>query len=72
MPTMTIHPITICGEPVLHTRAQPVTDFDAELAKLLDAEGSGSSGPSGSTGPAGDGPAQDDGDDSPQDGPAKG
>lgn len=48
------------------------TDFDAELAKLLDAEGSGSSGPSGSTGPAGDGPAQDDGDDSPQDGPAKG
>ena len=48
------------------------TDFDAELAKLLDAEGSGSSGPSGSTGPAGDGPAQEDGDDSPQDGPAKG
>lgn len=47
------------------------TDFDAELAKLLDAEGSGSSGPSGSTGPAGDGPAQEDGDDSPQDGPAR-
>ena len=48
------------------------TDFDAELAKLLDAEGSGPGGLSGSTGPAGDGPTQGDGDDSPQDGPAKG
>lgn len=36
MPTMTIHPITICGEPVLHTRAQPVTDFDAELRTLVE------------------------------------
>ncbi len=36
MPTMTIHPITICGEPVLHTRAQPVADFDAELRTLVE------------------------------------
>lgn len=33
---MTIHPITICGEPVLHTRAQPVTDFDGQLRTLVE------------------------------------
>ena len=31
---MTIHAITICGEPVLHTRSEPVTAFDAELRTL--------------------------------------
>ena len=36
MPTMTIHRITITGEPVLHTRAEPVTDFDARLRTLVE------------------------------------
>src|SRR5699024_7128774 len=36
MPPMTIHPITICGEPVLHTRAKPVTEYDASLTTLID------------------------------------
>ncbi|WP_166984926.1 peptide deformylase [Canibacter zhoujuaniae] len=33
---MAILPITICGEPVLHTPASPVTEFDAALRKLVD------------------------------------
>ncbi|KRE37897.1 peptide deformylase [Janibacter sp. Soil728] len=33
---MTIHPITITGEPVLHTRAEPVTEFDAQLRTLVE------------------------------------
>lgn len=33
---MTIHPITITGEPVLHTRAEPVTEFDAHLRALVE------------------------------------
>ena len=33
---MTIHPITICGEPVLHTRAAPVTEYDEALRTLID------------------------------------
>ena len=33
---MTIHPITICGEPVLHTRAQPVAEYDEALRTLID------------------------------------
>ena len=33
---MTIHPITITGEPVLHTRAEPVTDFDGQLRTLVE------------------------------------
>ncbi|MCW4600796.1 peptide deformylase [Janibacter hoylei] len=33
---MTIHRITITGEPVLHTRAEPVTDFDARLRTLVE------------------------------------
>ncbi|MDN5718205.1 MAG: peptide deformylase [Janibacter sp.] len=33
---MTIHPITITGEPVLHTRAEPVTEFDARLRTLVE------------------------------------
>lgn len=32
---MTIHPIVICGEPVLHRRAEKITDFDEELAALV-------------------------------------
>lgn len=36
MPPMTIHPITITGEPVLHTRAEPVTEFDAQLRTLVE------------------------------------
>lgn len=36
MPPMTIHPITITGEPVLHTRAEPVTEFDASLRTLVE------------------------------------
>lgn len=32
---MTILPITICGEPVLHRKSDPVTEFDAELRKLV-------------------------------------
>jgi peptide deformylase len=33
---MAVLPILITGEPVLHTPAQPVTAFDAELATLVD------------------------------------
>ena len=33
---MTIHPITICGEPVLHTRAEPVAEYDEALRTLID------------------------------------
>lgn len=33
---MAILPITICGEPVLHRPAAPVTEFDADLRKLVD------------------------------------
>ena len=33
---MTIHPITITGEPVLHTRAEPVTEFDGQLRTLVE------------------------------------
>lgn len=33
---MTIHPITICGEPVLHTRAEPVTEYDESLRTLIE------------------------------------
>lgn len=33
---MTIHPITICGEPVLHTRAEPVTEVDERLRVLIE------------------------------------
>lgn len=36
MPPMTIHPITITGEPVLHTRAEPVTEFDVGLRTLIE------------------------------------
>lgn len=36
MPAMTIHPITITGEPVLHTRADPVTEFDGQLRTLVE------------------------------------
>ena len=36
MRSMTIHRITITGEPVLHTRAEPVTDFDARLRTLVE------------------------------------
>jgi len=32
---MTVLPICITGEPVLHRVAEPVTDFDAELATLV-------------------------------------
>ena len=32
---MTIRPIVILGEPVLHRRAEPVTAFDAALADLI-------------------------------------
>lgn len=32
---MAIHPIVIYGEPVLHRRAEKVTEFDAELAELV-------------------------------------
>ncbi|HEV7196337.1 MAG TPA: peptide deformylase [Pedococcus sp.] len=32
---MTIRPIVITGEPVLHRRAEPVPAFDAELAALV-------------------------------------
>ncbi|WP_427018296.1 peptide deformylase [Pseudarthrobacter sp. P1] len=32
---MTIHPVTILGEPVLHRRAEEVTAFDAELKSLV-------------------------------------
>lgn len=33
---MTIHPIVICGEPVLHRPTRRVTVFDDELATLVD------------------------------------
>ena len=33
---MTIHPITIWGEPVLHTRARPVPEFDQDLRTLIE------------------------------------
>jgi peptide deformylase len=33
---MTIRPICITGEPVLHTRAEEVTNFDDSLRKLVD------------------------------------
>lgn len=33
---MTVLPICITGEPVLHQVAEPVVDFDAELATLVD------------------------------------
>ncbi|MGM1029962.1 MAG: peptide deformylase [Actinomycetota bacterium] len=33
---MTVLPICITGEPVLHSVAEPVLDFDAELATLVD------------------------------------
>jgi peptide deformylase len=32
---MTIRPIVILGEPVLHRRAEPVAAFDADLAQLV-------------------------------------
>ncbi|MCE1180228.1 MAG: peptide deformylase [Micrococcales bacterium] len=33
---MTVRPIVITGEPVLHRRAEPVTQFDDELRALVD------------------------------------
>mgnify|MGYP001757358020 CR=1 FL=1 len=33
---MTIRPIVIHGNPVLHRPAQPVTQFDAELKTLIE------------------------------------
>ncbi|MEB4616090.1 peptide deformylase, partial [Leucobacter sp. M11] len=33
---MAILPILISGEPVLHRPAEPVTEFDAELATLIE------------------------------------
>ena len=33
---MAVLPITICGEPVLHRPAAPVTEFDDELRTLVD------------------------------------
>ena len=33
---MSVTPIRLFGDPVLRTPAEPVVDFDAELAKLLD------------------------------------
>lgn len=33
---MAILPIVICGEPVLHRVAEPVTEFDAQLRTLVD------------------------------------
>lgn len=36
MPPMAIHPITICGEPVLHTRAAPVAQYDNSLRTLIE------------------------------------
>lgn len=32
---MAIHPIVVYGEPVLHRRAAPVTEFDSELHTLI-------------------------------------
>ena len=50
---MSVQPIRLFGDPVLTTRAEPVTDFDAELRRLvadltdtmLDAPGSGLAAP---------------------------
>ena len=36
MPFVTIRPIVICGEPVLHRPTRLVTDFDDELASFVD------------------------------------
>ena len=33
---MTVRPIVITGEPVLHRRAEPVTVFDDDLRDLID------------------------------------
>lgn len=33
---MSVLPITICGEPVLHRPASPVTEFDLELRQLVE------------------------------------
>ncbi|MCT1829995.1 peptide deformylase [Brevibacterium luteolum] len=33
---MTIHPIVVYGEPVLHRKAEKIESFDAELAELID------------------------------------
>ncbi|WP_349827482.1 peptide deformylase [Brevibacterium litoralis] len=33
---MTVHPIVVYGEPVLHRKADPVTEFDADLVALVD------------------------------------
>ncbi len=33
---MTVRPITITGEPVLHERAQEVTEFNSELKRLVE------------------------------------
>ncbi|MCR6484345.1 peptide deformylase [Amycolatopsis sp. OK19-0408] len=33
---MTIHPIVIAGEPVLHQPTREITEFDAELSTLVD------------------------------------
>lgn len=32
---MTVRPVVITGEPVLHRRAEPVTEWDEELAELI-------------------------------------
>jgi len=29
-------PVVVVGDPVLHTRTEPVTEFDSELAQLID------------------------------------
>ena len=50
---MSVQPIRLFGDPILTTRAEPVTDFDAELRRLvadltdtmLDAPGSGLAAP---------------------------
>lgn len=36
MPDVTIRPIVICGEPVLHRPTEQVTAFDDELAQFVD------------------------------------
>lgn len=33
---MTVLPVTICGEPVLHKRTEKVTEFDDELKQLVE------------------------------------
>lgn len=35
-PVGTVHPVTIYGEPVLHRRAEPVTEFGPELRTLVE------------------------------------